>query len=1681
MTTVAVEKEDEQLKTAVTKTKALLKQGLYTDALTFSTNLWGPIDSWQLIAQRKIASAIYAHLGGDRNAEAISLKLYRQFPDKAEQLKDHWYYLLNKDGCILAKEFFDRTKSQITEPKDEDDIIGFEAILQRLFHNYEQSEQLIEKGRQVTDNKAWFEILHISNLIAQDQFEQAYNVAKSLYESEPKVSTLRAYFNSAQHAKGLEFAIDIYWRELPKFQSASMWLDCATSYAELLNWPQCELALQKYDALKIAEDRQSKRNYLILHGQCLLAKGDTEQGQQVLKQSKQYYWQAVCRNIDTFKQTALGAKTNQNTDQNENINEHVSAGKKILDVPFYRQKHLTCAPTTMAAIASFFGKQYDSELIAEDICFDGTPDTKERQWLRDHDFSFAEFELTKPLLINLIDQNIPFALVTTSGFSSHMQAVIGYNLPHGSMYIMDPSSPAMQEMLIDETIEKESFLGARCMAFVPKENSHTLDFIDTTCRHIFPIQDQYQLARQVQDADKMTSVFEQMKTIAPDHRLTQIMERDLACFFNDTKLIQSANDKLLAIAPNETVLLNSQYFCIRDLGDRKGALKWLSDYLDKNHNLDLTETLFNEICDTSENPKLVEKLLLRLKTIGCRSASVYYSIGNYYWAIQEFLKAKEYYFISHCMSETNAVYVENYFKMANILGESESALSWLQRRVEKYQERSASPAISLYHAYCIINQKAKGIEVLQNALTMHPKDSDLVSTLAFALADVGEIEALQALIESKKDVLSERLRVKLTARLNELQGLMEQACNCYYQLYSDAPFITDIANLYFQSLSKFGATEKLNLELQSLIKQHPKISSVYVYAANWHNDPQFLVDNLVTGLALRPDNWFLHQTLINAYLQLNQYPEALKQAQEAYQRHNCGPFQTAFLAKCYYYCNDFEQATQLAKQALNIDVDNSTALWLITATTSSREEKQNSLAFVKQLLLKQHSIDSGIWHYWHEGQHLLPESELQDFVDMLLVRYHNEWFTYCIAAQFYSQFHKMDKAIEILNTGQEKFPLIPRMYSEQADIELAIGDISAAIESTKKALKINPSWDTVAKKQSELYEKQGNLNQALQTIADCLSHNSLDGILHGFYADYALKLNKKQEALTHLKQAIRFNIDYPWGWEQLQEITAELGVPEQAFELANELTTHQPHLAPTWRFKAFLADDRQTKKRCIEQAIQCDPMDESSYAQLSQLYTRQGEFTAAIDLLNSTPWGEQLPVELATAKAELLSQTGRDDEAATVLYQLLFNKSGLIQAWQKLYGIFDRLIEHDDKSKLRAVEAAQRHITLNPHDPDVLCVAGEQILAYGDKQEATDCLKRAYELSPSDEYIMLTYVDRLVDLAQFDAALTCLVEYEKVSLVNFALARKVNVLTQLHKIDEALDAFTLLISNHCDIYGTLHHAYKSLNNHVPSEKLIELLSLQLENCGRMQSSLWADKFLLHNKRKPVNKLLVQIEAIQSQPSWAGAFSSILDYLHEKSEIPDDKMIADNKSRLHQDDQLVMRLMDVYIQAGHYYNVIHLFDGIDDLSKLPMAGFYNYAVCLLMLDRGQDASPIIHQGLQVDADHTLHNLLVWSHADNWIQTNQIVPEELNLIDQRELIATEQYIFDALNLMSDLAKSEKHNSILAIKPKLNELRNRYKVVAGMTVCDGFHRKCKTAIKALIAPQGIWQKLQLSWLLK
>ena len=526
--------------------------------------------------------------------------------------------------------------------------------------------------------------------------------------------------------------------------------------------------------------------------------------------------------------------------------------------------------------------------------------------------------------------------------------------------------------------------------------------------------------------------------------------------------IQKTTEQLLEIAPHETVLLNSKYYYIRDLQSRQEAINWLSSNLKDQFNLTLSEVLFNELSKTNEQPILLAEQLKILKRYGYKSPSVFNTLGQYYWQKQAFLKANDCFFISHNMDDTDTEYVESYFKTANILGKSQLAIEWLRKRVNKYQSQSPLPSISLYRSMCTLNREQEGIKVLKSSLILHTSDTQLISTLANALADISDLESLRKLLKNKKEFLSKTVYLNLKARLYEMQGLLEKASSCFKEIFIDTPLLFSAANNYFRSLNKQGRQEKLNSELELLVSKYSEVPDVYFYLTDWHSSPSYLKLQLERILLKRPENWHLRKTLINTLVELNDYKEALKQAKAANDMLN-GSYQEAQLARCYFFNEDFPSAIQLAKKVLTKDVDNETALWILDVTATSTELKEEHLDFVKSELSNQHSMETGIWHYWNEAQNIAAKCDLEDFINTLLNDYSNDWSTYCIASQFYSKFNDADKAFEVLNLGQLKLPLVPRLYTEQADLELAEGNIDAAIESNIKALSINPAWDRVSK------------------------------------------------------------------------------------------------------------------------------------------------------------------------------------------------------------------------------------------------------------------------------------------------------------------------------------------------------------------------------------------------------------------------------------------------------------------------------------------------------------------------------------------------------------------------------------------------------------------------------------------
>ncbi len=83
-----------------------------------------------------------------------------------------------------------------------------------------------------------------------------------------------------------------------------------------------------------------------------------------------------------------------------------------LGVGFVRQHHQNCVPATLTALARFWGREADQLEVAGKICYDGTPDHRERSWAEANGWSVREFTVTWDAAVSLLDRGVPFTLTT---------------------------------------------------------------------------------------------------------------------------------------------------------------------------------------------------------------------------------------------------------------------------------------------------------------------------------------------------------------------------------------------------------------------------------------------------------------------------------------------------------------------------------------------------------------------------------------------------------------------------------------------------------------------------------------------------------------------------------------------------------------------------------------------------------------------------------------------------------------------------------------------------------------------------------------------------------------------------------------------------------------------------------------------------------------------------------------------------------------------------------------------------------------------------------------------------------------------------------------------------------------------------------------------------------------------
>ena len=247
----------------------------------------------------------------------------------------------------------------------------------------------------------------------------------------------------------------------------------------------------------------------------------------------------------------------------------------LLGVPFIQQQHLTCSPTALATLTSYWRRAVDHVELAQKIAYDGTPGYREREWARANGWRDREFRLTREAAHELLGRGIPFTLSTQYATSGHAQAVAGCDPLRGTLLVRDPSLPRLVEMMLEPLLEQQASHGPRCLALVPAGDAAAPEIPELPDEREYDELHALELSLQRHDRARAQAIRDALHERAPQHLLSLFMDARLHAYDDDPEALLPVYDALAARFPDNELYALRRVSLLLQLGRRADAIALL--------------------------------------------------------------------------------------------------------------------------------------------------------------------------------------------------------------------------------------------------------------------------------------------------------------------------------------------------------------------------------------------------------------------------------------------------------------------------------------------------------------------------------------------------------------------------------------------------------------------------------------------------------------------------------------------------------------------------------------------------------------------------------------------------------------------------------------------------------------------------------------------------------------------------------------------------------------------------------------------------------------------------------------------------------------------------------------------------------------------------------------------------
>ena len=390
---------------------------------------------------------------------------------------------------------------------------------------------------------------------------------------------------------------------------------------------------------------------------------------------------------------------------------------------------------------------------------------------------------------------------------------------------------------------------------------------------------------------------------------------------------------------------------------------------------------------------------------------------------------------------------------------------------------------------------------------------------------------------------------------------------------------------------------------------------------------------------------------------------------------------------------------------------------------------------------------------------------------------------------------RMDEAWEAIRKATARYPLLPRLWLDQATIARARRDEQEERQALTTACDINPQWGQAVRSLCSFHDRHGDLQASRRLLEQLVGFTPLDAANQVMLAETLWRLGEREAALERVRHVAGFEPGYSRVWVCLNAWTREMNCRDVALETARALTQERGGEARSWLVAARaydLPEELDARLSALDKALELNPECVDAFDLRARSLATARRWEEAYAACRPAVFKDNLPVELRARGAWIAAEQGDRKRAVAEMRQVVAESPAMFDAWSSLHQW-----SNEAKDAKGSLEAAEAMVRIAPQYEFSYGCLGEARRMNKDRAGAIEAFRRALELKPEYEFAGVLLFDLHLEANDLKSAAATLETLRKHVQTGYVLARAVQLAVRQRNHRAACEALRQVCATEC--------------------------------------------------------------------------------------------------------------------------------------------------------------------------------------------------------------------------------------------------------------------------------------------